>query len=151
MFGSDAVEKHVYNTVRVLPSVQAAIGNRIYPLQVAPAKAEFPLMIHYAESAPYAQDVISTGILPNEQAITYVVRFIDRDVSNAKIRQPNRDAFEALVKDNAEALVTTEDNEAFSIDIGASSEWTVGTTFIDENGVTYRQKGFSLICNVFRV
>src|SRR4051812_6180883 len=99
MFGSEAVERHVYNVVRILPSVQAAVADRIYPLQVAPAGATFPLMIHYAEGAPYNQDAINSGVLPNEQTITYVVRFIDKDVSNKRIRQPNRDAFEALVKD----------------------------------------------------
>jgi hypothetical protein len=155
MFGSEAVEKHVFNVVRVLPSVQAAVGDRIYPTQLPPRipgqPITYPLMIHYPESAPYNQDVIQRGILPTSQTITYIVRFQDRNASAKAIRQANRDAFEALVQDNWQAVVTTEDNETFSLDIGPNAEWTIGTTDVDANGVMFRQKGFALIAYVFRV
>lgn len=150
MFGSEAVRKHGYNVVRVLPSMA---GIAIVPKQVAPPSATYPLLLHYAQEAPFTQSPVQSGVLPASQDITYVLRFIDQAEEDAKIRQPRRDAFEALARDNAEAVVTTEDNETFNVYIEAEGggEWTIANDYYDASGRPFKQIGFYLICHVYRV
>lgn len=144
------MRKHGYNVVRVLPSMA---GIAIVPKQVAPPSAKFPLLLHYAQEGPFTEDRIESGVLPGSQDITYVLRFIDQAEDDAKIRQPRRDAFEALVRDNAEAIVTTEDNETFRVYIDSKDggEWTIGNDYYDASGRPFKQIGFYLICHVYRV
>lgn len=150
MFGSEAVRKHVYNVVRALPSMA---GITIAEKQAVGPTATYPLLLHYPEQAPYNQEPINIGVLPESQTVTYVLRFIDQADNDKKLRQPRRDAFQALVRENAQATVTTEDNETFDLTIGAgpgSGEWTSENDYYDPSGRPFKQIGFFLTCDVFR-
>lgn len=141
------MKKHVYNTLRVLPSMS---GIAIVPKQQAASTVPFPYLLHYAEDAPYRPDAITPDVLPSGQLITYVLRFVDQHEDDSRIRQVRRDAFEALVLTPVSTEVTTEDNETFQLTIEAQREWTIATDYYDEAGRPFTQRGFALTCEVYR-
>ena len=154
MFGSEAMARHVFSTLRNRTAVSAVVGSRIYNDSIPPQGATYPLCIHYDESATYGQDVLATGQLPSEETLRYVVRFICEGVSDAPVRPALKDAMEALVVDNAHASVSLEDGSDYTLDIGAQAEWprALGTEVVQAGStvVRFRQRGFYLSVAVFR-
>lgn len=154
MLGSEVVNKHVYNVLRVRPAITNVVGNRITPEPVAAAdKSTPPYLLHYAQDAPYDQGPITTGEEPSAQTIRYVVLFVDQAETDTRIRPAARDAERALVTENAYAsgLTLEDDPNAYQVSIGAMAEWpqALGTDVI--NGIRWRRKGFYLTVNVSRV
>jgi hypothetical protein len=147
MLGVGAVAQHVYNVLRQRTPVTAAVGNRIKNLSVLPEGTTLPACIHYAESATYGGPFTAT-MEPSEEIVSYLVRFICQGESDAPIRAATKDALTALAIDEAEGTVTQDDG-SFAITLLPTGEWALTTTI--ENGVLYRQLGFYLQAQVFRL
>lgn len=154
MFGSGVVAAWVYNTLRTRPAITAAIGTppRIKPYSVlpepgTPQTVSLPACLHYAESTSYSGP-FSAGMEPTEETVNYVVRFICQDVVDNSIRPAAKDALAALSLQFAEGVVT-QDGEQFSVTLLPTGEWPITT--VVANGVMYRQLGFYLQAQVFRL
>lgn len=85
---------------------------------------------------------------PTEETVNYVVRFICQDVVDNSIRPAAKDALAALSLQFAEGVVT-QDGEQFSVTLLPTGEWPITT--VVANGVMYRQLGFYLQAQVFRL
>ena len=149
MFGAGVVAQHVWDTLRTRQPIRDALGSRprIHNLMLAPQGSTYPLALHYAENGAYTGPVQS-GIRPTEETVQYVLRLICQGESDAPIRAAAEDAMDALTLEFSEATVT-HNGADYSLSILPTNEWPITT--VAEGGVLYRQLGFYLSVQIFRL
>ena len=82
MIGADQAMEALYQTVKALPAVTAAIGARLYPNE-APPTVTAPFGRFYFAGGEVAQPL---GVGVSAERLIFTVEFIDRGSSTAKIR-----------------------------------------------------------------
>ena len=82
MIGADQAMEALYQTVKAIPAVTAAIGARLYPNEAPPATVA-PFGRFYFSGGEAAQPV---GVGVSAERLVFTIEFIDRGPSTAKIR-----------------------------------------------------------------
>ncbi len=135
LFGSRLAFRFIQDRLFSIPAIEAAVGERIWPLASIPPETTFPALLHYAEMGAY---VGAIGENPGAERLRYVVRLICEGwddtpiVAAAEAMQAALDGMSGMVDG---ALVSVYLPQA-----PEQGEWP-RTHFIDEDNNSYRELG----------